>query len=362
MHRAAFLVLIALAAATPVRADHDTPATIAGAWKRDLPRLHVLQPAKAVRQLPASANKAVVDRVAADARVFLNDNLAVVMIENGEVIFEGYAGGISKETPMQSYSVTKSLTALAVGEALCSGKLKSLDDKASVYAPALEGTAYGASSVRNLLRHTSGAEDPGGNGYSGIHSFRDFRAMLLHELSLLDLMKKHGQQSRYKQGEKFIYNGLDSQALSLVVRGATGVPLPRWFEDTVWQKVGAEFPAGWYVDREGNGVAEISVLATARDFARIGLYVLDRVAGKADDPCVSAFLREAASAQVQKGYWESAPAFGLGLHVGADGNTWMFGHGGQRVGINAKSGRVFSTNGYRDWRNIDMYAQSLLAP
>jgi hypothetical protein len=115
------------------------------------------------------------------------------------------------------------------------------------------------------------------------------------------------------------------------------------------------------MDSEGNGVAEILLLATARDFARIGLYVLERLTGKADDPCVSGFLREAASVQVQKGYWPSAPAFGLGIHVGADGNPWIFGHGGQRIGINTRTGRVFATNGFKQWRTFDSNAQSLLA-
>lgn len=353
--------LIVAAAATPVRADHESAETILNAWTRFAPRRHTLQPAKEIRQLPPSTNKVLIDRVSADARSFLSDQMAVVMVENGELVFEAYGKGAAKESPLNSYSMTKSMTALAAGEALCAGKLKSLDDKAAIYEPALEGTTYGAASIRNLLRYTSGAQDPGGNGYTGIHNGDDFRAMIQQKMSLIDLMKKYGGESRFKQGEKFIYNGLDSQALGVVVRGATGIPMQSWFEATVWQKAGAEYSAGWFMDRDGNAVAEITFLATARDFARVGLYVLDRLSGKVQDPCVSAFLREAATAQVRKGYWDAAPSFGLGLHVGADGNTWMFGHGGQRVGINVKTGRVLATNGHRDWRNIDTYAQGLLA-
>lgn len=355
------LVVLAVIAAAPLRADHDTAQTVLDAWKRTLPRLHILQPAKNVRALPESSNKAVVDRVASPARSFVSDALAVVMIDNGEIIFEGYANGAAKDAPLQSYSMTKSMTALAVGEALCAGKIKSLDDRASAYAPALEGTAYGAASIRNLLRYTSGAQNPEGDGYGGVHNADDFRAMIQHRMSLIDLMKKYGQPGPWKQGDKFVYNGLDSQALGVVVRGATGLPLQRWFEDTVWQKAGAEFPAGWFMDSDGNGIAEMLFLATARDFARVGLYVLERLTGKAQDPCVSGFLSEAASVQVQKGYWGSAPAFGLGIHVGADGNAWMFGHGAQRIGINAKTGRVFATNGFKQWRTYDSNAQSLLA-
>jgi CubicO group peptidase (beta-lactamase class C family) len=350
-----------LVAASSSRADHDTAETVLSAWLRLSPRMHLLQPARKVRDLPATANKAAAERAAQDARSFLNGSLAVLLVENGEILFEGYANGASKESPLRSYSMAKSLTALAVGEALCAGRIKSLEDKAAVYVPDLEGTAYGAATIRQLLMYASGAQDPGGDGFTGIHNPGDFRAMVQHQLSLLDLMKKYGKPSRFRPGEKFVYNGLDSAALSLVVRAATGVSLPKWFEDTVWQKAGGEHPAGWYLDKDGNGIGEILVLATARDFARVGLYVLERLNGKTDDSCGVGFVRDAASPHINKGYWNSAPSWGLGLHVGADGNTWMFGHGAQRIGVNAKMGRVFAANGFKQWQGYDGYAQGILS-
>jgi len=356
------VLAFALAFAGAARADHDSAASVLGYWARVVPRLYILQPAKTVRPLPASGNMQAAERVAEDAKSFLDNTLSVLLIENGEVLFEGYANGATKESPLRSYSMTKSFTALAVGEALCAGKIKSLDDKAMAYVPALEGTAHGEASIRNLLKYMSGAEDPGGDGYTGTHSQEDFRAMLFQKISLLEMLKKHSAAGPSRQGERFIYNGLDSQALGFVVRGATGMPLQRWFEETVWQKAGAEFRAGWFMDREGNGVAEILLLATTRDFARIGLYVQERLAGKADDACVSAFLRDAATPHTRKGYWNSAPFFGMGIHVGADGNPWIMGHGAQRIGINVKNARVLATSGFREWsRSYDNQAQNLLA-
>lgn len=355
---------LALLAAAPlaVHADHESAATILGQWTQYAPRLHILQPARTVRELPASQNQDSIQRVASAAQPLVRGTaMAVVMLENGALVFEGYAKGAARETQLNAYSMAKSLTALAVGEALCAGKIRSLDDQASVYAPQIAGTAYGSASIRNLLRMTSGAEDPGGNGYAGIHNFRNFRAMTNHEISLADLMRKHGENGRFKPGEKFIYNGLDSDALSLVIRGATGVSLAAWFEATVWQQAGAEYAGGWFQDRDGNTVAEILFYATARDFARIGLYIADRLTDKGGEPCIRDFVKEAARPLVRKGYWDAAPAWGLGLHTGADGNTWMFGHGGQRVGVNVKTGRVLATNGYSDPRGIDTMIQDILA-
>ncbi|MFM2036673.1 MAG: hypothetical protein RL459_1938 [Pseudomonadota bacterium] len=353
---------IAASVVLPAQANHESADTILNQFRVLAPRMHVLRPASALRALPASQDEAAKKQISADVQTLVRDSFSVVVIDKGTLVAEAYGNGARADLPLNSYSMAKSLTALAVGEALCAGKIKSLDDLAASYVPALEGTAYGASSLRNLLRYTSGAKDPLGDGYSGVHSGRDFYAVTSHQISLLDLARKHGDSSSFKPGEKFIYNGLDSETLSLVLRAATGMSLPHWFEATVWQKAGAEHPAGWFLDRDGNGIAEMLVLATTRDFARVGVYVLERMTNSSTDTCMNGFIKEASQPHIAKGYWEAAPQFGLGLHVGSDGNTWLFGHSGQRVGINAKTGRVVATNGWRATSNLDGLARRFISP
>jgi CubicO group peptidase (beta-lactamase class C family) len=360
-----FSLLLAAVAAWPAiqaHASHESAPAILNQFKVLSPRLHVLKPAPNVRALPASTAEAARQRISADVEMMASRNFSLVVIEKGELLVEAYGHGATAESPLNSYSMAKSLTALAVGEAMCAGKIKSLDDKAAIYVPALQGTAYGASSIRHLLSYTSGAKDPGGDGYSGIHNMPDFLAVASHRISLLDLALKHGQSSSFKPGEKFIYNGLDSETLSLVVRAATGMSLPKWFEVTVWHKAGAQYPAGWFVDRQGNGIGEMLVLATTRDYARVGVYVLERLTNASADSCMNDFMKEAARPLIAKDYRDAAPQFGLGLHVGADGNTWFFGHSAQRVGINAKTGRVVATNGFSEWPGMDAMARRLLNP
>lgn len=324
-------------------------------------KIHRFKPAQKVRELKTAAPSEANQRLASDARSFARNTFSTLLIENGEVVYEFYGKDATAESLANGYSVTKSWTALAVGEALCAGKINSLDDPAKTYAPQLAGTAYGEASIRNLLRYTSGAEDPGGNGYTGIHSRWDFGSMTEHQLSLVDLMKKNGGSSRFKQGEKFIYNGLDSEALSVVVRGATGMSLPAWFESTVWQEAGGESPAAWYVDKDGNGIAEVLLFATSRDYARVALYVLDRLTDQAGSDCIRAFVKEAAQPQVAKGYWYNFPGWGFGLHHGADGQTWMTGYSGQRIGMHPQKRRVFVTTSNADLPNTDSDSMSLMS-
>lgn len=352
MNRLLFALLVFLA--LPVLADHESAEKILGQFNEYPSRTHKLKPAQTLRKLPISTDTASYG-MKSDVEALGKDVFSVLIIENGAVITENYANGAAANTPLNLYSATKSLTALAVGEALCAGKIKSLEDLASTYAPVLEGTAYGAASIRNLLGYTSGAKDPGGSGFSGIHNNGDFAAMMRQSMLLADLLKKHGEASpQYKAGEKFNYNGLNSEALSLVVRGATGAPLPQWFEATVWQKAGAESAASWFTDRDDNGVAEALVWITTRDFARIGLYVLERLTNKTADSCMNAFVQEAALPRIDKGsYWRlPAPSYGLGMHIGADKTVWFQGHGTQVLAINQKTGRILAINGFREWRGM----------
>ncbi|MDT8991294.1 serine hydrolase domain-containing protein [Curvibacter sp. APW13] len=344
--------------AAPVWASHENAETILGQWDKWASRRQQVEPAPQPRPLESAASAPPALITAAQSAA--SGVMALMVLDKGTVVFETYSQGATAASRLNAYSMTKSMTALAVGEALCAGKIHSLDDAAKTYAPVLAGTAYGEATVRQLLAYTSGAQDPGGDGYAGIHDGRDFGAVLRWQLSLVDLMKKYGE-IRAKPGERFVYNGLNSEALSLVVRGATDMPLASWFGQTVWRKAGAELSAGWFADRDGNSLAEVAFLATTRDYARVGLYVLERLTGQSADTCMNAFVKEAATPVARKAYWKAAPQFGLGLHVGADGNTWIMGHGGQRIGINARSGRVVVSNGAWDWRELDDALQRLLA-
>nr|CBA26537.1 hypothetical protein Csp_E36250 [Curvibacter putative symbiont of Hydra magnipapillata] len=338
----------------PVQADHESAERILEQVKQYASRTYTFKPAKKVRDLPSSQTT-ISSRHKSALEIQGKEVFSVLLFEGEVLASESYANGATADTPVNIYSAAKSFTALAVGEAFCAGKIKSLDDAALIYAPSLEGTAYGAASIRHLLGYTSGAKDPGGTGFSGIHSPADFTAMMRHEISLLDLLKKHGEHSQFKQGEKFIYNGLDSEALSMVVRGATGMALPAWFENTVWQLAGGEHTGAWFTDKDGNGVAEALVWFTSRDFLRIGLYTLERLTGKSNDACMNTFLQEAAQPRTYKGdYWRyPAPSWGLGMHIGADKSVWFMGHGGQRLALNPKTGRILVMNSFREWKGME---------
>ena len=80
----------------------------------------------------------------------------LLILKNGQVVAERYRYARTPDARFLSFSMAKSVTSLLVGIALDKGLIASLDDPASRYVKDLEGSAYGATTVRQLLRMSSG--------------------------------------------------------------------------------------------------------------------------------------------------------------------------------------------------------------
>ena len=80
----------------------------------------------------------------------------LLVIKDGEILFERYQYDRKPADRFVSHSMAKSIVSIAVGMALAEGKIASLDDLVAKYEPKLAGSAYGDTSIRNVLRMSSG--------------------------------------------------------------------------------------------------------------------------------------------------------------------------------------------------------------
>lgn len=325
------------------------PEWMLNSWKRNdgFGILDVVQPAKSARPITAAPAGTLGPELEKDAKALLEDGpvFALLLFRDGKLLYEGYAHDADRNTKQRSLSMAKSFTAFAVGEALCAGKLKSLDAKAGSVDRSLGDTAYAKASIRNLLKMASGAQDPGGDGFSGFHDSGDLARLAKREITTLEMIQQYGKVED-KEGERWVYNGLNSEALSHVVATSTGMPMHRWFEQTVWQKAGGESTLGWLKDKSGASLGEMGTLATARDFARLGLYLLDRLDSASPDKCMADYLREATRPQMTTS-WPPGH-YGYGMHIDGAGNVWLMGAGGQRIVANPSSRTLLVLHGYED--------------
>src|SRR6056297_24212 len=81
-----------------------------------------------------------------------------MVLANGEVRLEYYAGDFNQESRNHVWSATKSFTSTLIGMAVHDGTLASLDDPVEKYAPRFAGTEYGPTSIRHVMMMSSGID------------------------------------------------------------------------------------------------------------------------------------------------------------------------------------------------------------
>lgn len=250
---------------------------------------------------------------------------------------------VDEKSRPQSASMAKSLTALTVGKAMCSGAIKSLDDTAATYSPRLAGTSWGNSKIRHLLAMSSGSNKP---VYSPTGSptpevlaetlQKSYEGKMTHEF--ISLMKKADAKFS-ASGVQGYYNNLDTQALAFLVEDATGKKFIEFFEREIWHPSGASQPGRWFHNSHGQVAAFSGFTAHPYDWIRLGNYVLEE---RASDSCFGRFLKEATSMQSRVVLPNGDAPYGFQLWLGCGGtDAFCFvGHGGQRLVMSPSTGAV----------------------
>jgi len=209
-------------------------------------------------------------------RTFTN---AFLVMRDGKVVFEDYRNRMTPQTRHIAFSMSKTITAMLVGQALVRGEIGSIEDMAVRYVPALAGGGYDGVTIRNLLEMRSGADieeryDFGENPSlaARIHE----TAIIRNEARFADFATDVGR--RAEPGGAFNYATLDTAVLGWVLEEASGRRIEDLTQQRIWQPMGAEFDAYWLADGplgEGRALNGMGFNATLRDFGRLGQLLLD---------------------------------------------------------------------------------------
>jgi CubicO group peptidase (beta-lactamase class C family) len=204
---------------------------------------------------------------------------AFLVLRDGEIVFEDYRNRMTPGTRHIGFSMTKTITAMLIGQALGEGEIASLDDPVAKYVPELAKGGYGKATIRNLLEMRSGADideryDFGDNpSLAGrIHE----TAIVRNEARFADFAVDVG--SRAEPGAAFNYATLDTAVLGWVLEKATRQRLETLTEQRIWRPLGAEFDGFFIADGPpgaGRALNGMGFNATLRDFARLGQLMLD---------------------------------------------------------------------------------------
>ena len=224
------------------------------------------------RPLPAAANQPGIEYQFDGRTLALDDFLArqrvtgLLLIRNGEVLFERYQYDRTPAHRLVSHSMAKSIVSIAVGMALAEGKIASLDDKVAKYEPKLAGIPYGETSIRNLLRMSSGVALEVYDGDDDVKRL----AVARNTHGSIAALRMFGTREA-EQGTRFHYASSETVVLAVLLRAVTGTTLSVYLTDRLWQPMGAEADATWIKSPDGIETGSGSFNATLRDYGRLGV-------------------------------------------------------------------------------------------
>jgi len=195
----------------------------------------------------------------------------LLVLKNGEIVAEHYRYGRRDDARFISFSMAKSVTSLLVGMAQARGHIASLDDPAENYVKTLAGSAYGATTVRQLLRMSSGLTfSERYDGKDDISRLSRASAGVRDAGTPTEVLRSISERHS-PAGEKFVYASAETDVLGRVLVAATGRNMAELTSEWLWKPMGAEHNAYWRIGADGQEQAYGAFNASLRDWARLGL-------------------------------------------------------------------------------------------
>jgi len=191
---------------------------------------------------------------------------ALLVIRDGQIIYERYAGPTKASTPHLAWSVSKSLLATTLGVAYGQGLFKLDDAAATFYAPM---KAHPDIKIGHLLNWASGLAWQEGYEYAPV---RSSVVAMLYTRGRGDMAAfTAGFEQEATPGTRFRYSSGDCNLLAAALRGMVGEQAyPNYPWTALFEPLGIT-SAVWERDAAGTFVGSSYAYLTARDLARVGL-------------------------------------------------------------------------------------------
>ena len=235
-------------------------------WRSAAPEQHGLDPRKL----------AIANNVAEKDPFFRS----LLVVRNGDLVFENYYHGGEQEKKTEVWSVTKSFTSALVGIAIDEGHISGTDQRMADLLPDYPG--FGMMTVENVLTHETGLAWDEGSQETWIQS-PDWIAEAL------------GRGYVTGPGQVLLYSSANSHFLSALIKETTGASPGAYADErlftplgidfvqpahqrgyTSWQQLHEPFEGTWRQDNTGLEIGAFGLRLTAREMAKFGFLYLNR--------------------------------------------------------------------------------------
>ena len=292
---------------------------------------------------------------------------AFAMLDGDKVVHTGFSGPANRDSMLFGYSMGKTATSMATGQAICAGKL-AFTSKVGDVISELAGTDLGEATVHDLLRMASGTRLNNNTDALLLPSQED--AWIRGDLNIFELLLDSGLNSAHKSffgnkrkpGEAFMYKSSDPVALGEMLERTTGMPFAQWLQEQVYNPMGAAKAGNFTQDPQGNAISGAGVRLRLEDWMRFAMWV--KQSSKAQG-CFGDYVRAAMKTQISnepRGQRRSGHAYdGYGYYMWtentiAPNTVWSLGLGGQVIGWNLSSDRIIVAFSNSESSSAKVYA------
>ncbi|MFC4244934.1 serine hydrolase domain-containing protein [Gryllotalpicola reticulitermitis] len=239
---------------------------------------------------------------------------SLMALRHGKVVAEGWWTPYAPDRPHMMFSVSKSLTATAVGIAADEGRL-SVDDPILSFFP-----SYASAAVRRNME--------------GVR-VRDLLAMATgHDVDTMEIMRAQPEEDwvkvffdvplEYPPGTHFLYNSGASFVLSALITSRTGQSPRDFLTPRLFDPLGIETPP-WEANSRGIQYGASGLRLTTEDVAKVAQLYLQGGTWQGRQLLSRSWIESATAAQVSNGSDpDSDWSQGYGFQI------WRSRHGGYR--------------------------------
>ena len=231
---------------------------------------------------------------------------ALLIWQDGELVYEIYADGVSSTDRSRSFSMHKSILGL-VAATMESDGIINLDDPVSLYVKAYKKGGRDTLSIRDMLQHKSGLER------------YPFSPPSLDALNLLlsDKIEKTAiKAKRVDEVPVFDYSNINYQVAGAAMRKAledkTSQTYAEYLSSRIWTTAGASDAYLWSETEKGAPRFYAGLQANARDWLKLGVLIAENTGDVVPKSAIDAFLAPSSlNADYGLGVWLGSPDDGM---------------------------------------------------
>lgn len=279
----------------------------------------------------------------------------IVVLHQGQIVYERYLNGMQPHTLHAWASGSKSMTG-TIAALLAHEGLFDPDALMSVYLPELKDSGFGDATIRQVMDMTTavGFTENTADGvtenleYGVALGWKDRPEGYTGPESVYEILPRMIKTGIH--GERFTYLTPNTDVLAWLIKRLTNTTLAELMRERIWGKLGADRDAFWIVDFATAETAGSGLVTTLRDMARFGQMLLQKGAfngqqilpaavvddiERGADPAV--FARSAAASPMNQGYsyhhqwWNTHSPYGAYMAMGYGGQILYIAPGAQLV-------------------------------